>query len=394
MNFNYKKGFGVLVSAVMAFQATGAQAIFAQEPTALISETEETEKTPAIKAAVTVDGKDFGEAKAGKTVDATVNASLNLKDAKAELLERAGVSASRNVTDNVTFEAKDNTVTVDLVLDSAFTLDADALNKACESFKHDLATVKFVPKGTKIEGSEEGKTTETDQLVFALNFEKLFETAKEKKLTVEQFIDSIPETIDLEFTVSKVKVAEDATPAATIKFTTKTNSFIYWNLKTDRTYSVQPTWNEVSDVLNLTVTNEDNVAMYRMYNPNSGEHFYTAEAKERDALEAAGWTYEMIGWVAPVISKTPVYRLYNANAGDHHYTTDKKEHDALVEFGWKSENIGWYSVDDEKAGKPLYRQYNPNAVAGAHNFTTSTEENNTLVSLGWQAEGIAWYAVK
>ena len=41
------------------------------------------------------------------------------------------------------------------------------------------------------------------------------------------------------------------------------------------------------------------VNMYRLYNPNSGEHFYTASEYERDHLVSVGWTYERIGWVAP-----------------------------------------------------------------------------------------------
>lgn len=32
-------------------------------------------------------------------------------------------------------------------------------------------------------------------------------------------------------------------------------------------------------------------AMYRLYNPNSGEHFYTASDVEKDATVAAGWNY-------------------------------------------------------------------------------------------------------
>ena len=59
--------------------------------------------------------------------------------------------------------------------------------------------------------------------------------------------------------------------------------------------------------------------MYRLYNPNSGEHFYTADSNERDHLTGVGWVYEGIGWRAPVQSSVPVYRLYNSNAGDHHY---------------------------------------------------------------------------
>ena len=134
------------------------------------------------------------------------------------------------------------------------------------------------------------------------------------------------------------------------------------------------------------------VEMYRLYNPNSGEHFYTAKAKERDVLASIGWQYEGIGWYAPAESSTPVYRLYNKNAGDHHYTMKAKERDALVKVGWDYEGIGWYSDDNEEV--PLYRQYNPYAVSGSHNYTTNKKENDALVKIGWIAEGIGWYGVK
>lgn len=133
-------------------------------------------------------------------------------------------------------------------------------------------------------------------------------------------------------------------------------------------------------------------AMYRMYNPNSGEHFYTARAYERDSLVDAGWNYEGLGWVAPEKSNTPVYRLYNPNAGDHHYTTSAYERDHLRSVGWNYEGVGWYSDDAKSVA--VYRQYNPNARAGAHNFTTSTYERDQLVKAGWHDEGIAWYATE
>ncbi len=134
------------------------------------------------------------------------------------------------------------------------------------------------------------------------------------------------------------------------------------------------------------------VDMYRLYNPNSGEHFYTANATEKDNLVSLGWKYEGVGWKAPATSNTPVYRVYNPNAGDHHYTTNKAEIDFLVSVGWNDEGIGWYSDDAKSVA--LYRQYNPNAVTGAHNFTSSKGENDWLVSVGWKDEGIGCYGVK
>ena len=144
--------------------------------------------------------------------------------------------------------------------------------------------------------------------------------------------------------------------------------------------------------LTAKVTVNDYYQMFRLYNPNSGEHFYTASASERAGLISLGWHDEGVGWDAPLKSNKPVYRLYNPNAGDHHYTTSAAERDFLVKKGWHDEGIGWFSA--ENAGKqPLYRQYNPNAKSGAHNFTLNTAERDSLVHLGWHDEGTAWYAV-
>ena len=77
------------------------------------------------------------------------------------------------------------------------------------------------------------------------------------------------------------------------------------------------------------------VAMHRLYNPNSGEHFYTGSDRERDFLVSSGWKSEGEGWNAPASSSSPVYRLYNQNAGDHHYTTSATEKEYLISVGWK-----------------------------------------------------------
>ena len=136
--------------------------------------------------------------------------------------------------------------------------------------------------------------------------------------------------------------------------------------------------------------------IYRLYNPNSGEHFFTRSHSEAQNLANIGWKYEGIGWKAPSTSKTPVYRVYNPNAGDHYYTTDKTEAANLVKAGWKNEGIAFYS-DDAKS-VPIYKQYNPNAYrdgrSGAHNFTASKAENDALVKAGWKAEGVAFYGMK
>lgn len=135
------------------------------------------------------------------------------------------------------------------------------------------------------------------------------------------------------------------------------------------------------------------VALYRLYNPNSGEHFYTENSGEKDSLVKAGWNDEGIGWQAPTTGDA-VYRLYNANAGDHHYTLNKGEYDHLVSLGWKGEGESFYSADQSvERREPVFRAYNPNAKTGTHNFTINEGEQRDIVRLGWKDEGTAFYAV-
>ncbi len=132
------------------------------------------------------------------------------------------------------------------------------------------------------------------------------------------------------------------------------------------------------------------VAMFRLYNRWTGEHFYTSSKSERDDIVKAGWVYEQIEWYAPTSEDfKPVYRLYNkyVEGGDHHYTTSADEKDECVKAGWTYEGEGWRTVE---AGATDYvkvlRQYNPYATTGTHNYTTDEDEQKYLVSLGWRAE--------
>lgn len=173
------------------------------------------------------------------------------------------------------------------------------------------------------------------------------------------------------------------------------------NLKAGRTYYLwftNYTTATVDDALvgsktgpyRAGITNTGTQPMHRLYNQNSGEHFYTADLSEAGHLVGLGWQYEGRGWVAPV-KGDPVYRLYNPNEGEHHYTLDAAEKDALVAVGWSDEGVGWYS--DTGKSVPLYREYNPNQRSCNHNYTTNKGEHDELVSLGWQDEGVGWYAV-
>lgn len=130
--------------------------------------------------------------------------------------------------------------------------------------------------------------------------------------------------------------------------------------------------------------------LLRVYNPNSGEHHYTANTNERDHLVKVGWRNEGTAWETPD-KGTAVYRLYNPNnGGDHHYTVNANEKDHLVKVGWRYEGISWQSGGTV----PVYRLYNPNAKTGTHHYTLHAYEKDNLVKAGWRYEGVGFYSTK
>lgn len=131
------------------------------------------------------------------------------------------------------------------------------------------------------------------------------------------------------------------------------------------------------------------VPMFRMYDPNSSEHFYSGSTKERRILQDAGWNYEGVGFNFPA-SGEPVYRLYHQPTGEHLYTMDVAEKDELMAEGWNLEGVAFNSAPDTEVAQ--YRLYNPNATRGAYHFTGSEEERDELLSCGWEDQGIGWYS--
>ena len=131
------------------------------------------------------------------------------------------------------------------------------------------------------------------------------------------------------------------------------------------------------------------VPMFRMYNPNSGEHFYTGSEEERNNLVKVGWKYEGVGFNAPVIGE-PVYRIYEPTSGEHLYTMDRSEVYDLLNDGWNYESVAWNSAEQDEIVQ--YRLRNPNSNCGRYHFTSSKEERDNLISLGWINEGIGWYS--
>ena len=136
--------------------------------------------------------------------------------------------------------------------------------------------------------------------------------------------------------------------------------------------------------------------VYRMYDPNRGEHFYTKDSGEAEVLMAQGWVHEYIEDFNAVSASeegaVAVYRLYNPYYGGmHFYTESADEARFLKNIGWNYEGISHY-VYDKKSSKGIdqIRLYNPNSSNGEHNWTADLYERAVLISAGWVDEGICW----
>ncbi|MGX7303805.1 KxYKxGKxW signal peptide domain-containing protein [Enterococcus columbae] len=134
------------------------------------------------------------------------------------------------------------------------------------------------------------------------------------------------------------------------------------------------------------------VQLYRAYNPNSGEHLYTADKAEYDHLVSLGWKGEGDAWKA-ASKGAPVYRLYNPNSGEHFYTISESEYNDVAKAGWKKEGVAFYS--DANKGVEVFRLFNPNAKgAGSHHYTTLASERDDLIKAGWKYENVAFFGLK
>ena len=87
------------------------------------------------------------------------------------------------------------------------------------------------------------------------------------------------------------------------------------------------------------------VPLYRMFNVQVHDHFYTTSAEEKDRARGLGYVEEGIeGYCSAsrLPGTEPLYRLFNAQAHDHFYTTSAAERDRARGLGYVEEEIACY----------------------------------------------------
>ena len=132
------------------------------------------------------------------------------------------------------------------------------------------------------------------------------------------------------------------------------------------------------------------VPLFRYWNPNNTDHFYTTNFAELGSGRY-GWALE--GTQCFVASQSqpglaPLYRYWNPGIGDHFYTTNFSEL-GNGRYGWSLEGVQCYVYTAPAANRaPLFRYWN--AAIGDHFYTTAWTELGGG-RYGWQYEGIQCY---
>ncbi len=150
------------------------------------------------------------------------------------------------------------------------------------------------------------------------------------------------------------------------------------------------------NVTPLDPVNLQKVRFIRSYNPNADYHFFTTSTPEFSNALTAGYKDETTNQAGFALSFNPVpggvaiSRLYNVQTGRHYYTTSTGERDFLVslipvnhpDFG----KVGWRYELDEPFVYPvqvpgtteIFRLYNNNS--GVHLYTESAAQKDAILA--------------
>ncbi len=164
---------------------------------------------------------------------------------------------------------------------------------------------------------------------------------------------------------------------------------------TDRLTNVETVqFNNIKLDVSVFSSSADPLNIYRFYNTQTGTHFYSNSATERNAVmnTIEQFVYEGVGFKSLTKGDDAVYRFYNANTGTHFYTISDKERDAVKGLaGFQFEGIAYTASDTKIDGShELFRFYN--TKTGTHFYTDNVGERDAVKLVGgFQYEGVAYY---
>ena len=135
------------------------------------------------------------------------------------------------------------------------------------------------------------------------------------------------------------------------------------------------------------------LAMTRFQKPGGAGHFYTANVQEGIGAGFAqeGPSFNLFADSNEAEGATDIYRLFNPTTGKHFFTANKQEADTAAGAGYSMEGVAGEAYTTARPGTTaVERYYNP--AMGAHLYTSSPQEQETLPGLGYTREGTAFYA--
>ena len=134
--------------------------------------------------------------------------------------------------------------------------------------------------------------------------------------------------------------------------------------------------------------------LYRMYNSQIVDHFYTTDYSEVANAQQINYVYEGIACSlrdSQVSGTQPLLRYWSQSAYDHFYTLHSSEISGnLKNFHYKYEGVtGYCSPQPGPNLVPLYRYYHEQNAD--HFYTTDENEIGTSGNGGYAYETVACY---
>ncbi|HSX29856.1 MAG TPA: hypothetical protein VLE73_04840 [Candidatus Saccharimonadales bacterium] len=152
-------------------------------------------------------------------------------------------------------------------------------------------------------------------------------------------------------------------------------------------------WRMFSDWFGSTFGDPISGAVYRVYNPITGDWLLTLSPTERDMAATFNnyWMNDGVvfqGFPSYESGTVPVYRLSRANT--HLYTTSLDELDnAVTQYGFINEGVKFYAQPAQTASsRPVYRL----TKNGKYFYTVNVFEKQDMLDRGYTLEGVPFYA--
>ena len=129
----------------------------------------------------------------------------------------------------------------------------------------------------------------------------------------------------------------------------------------------------------------------RLFQAETGHHFYTSSSIEASSAVAAGYVEEGVPFSNEQVHSgvVDVFRFFHPQTGDHFYTTNVAERDLLsTNAAYNYEGVGFSALAESTPGADaIYRFYS--ADLGNHLYTANMTEG---LLAGYAYEGVAWYS--